>query len=75
MKKNAHADCQSRTHSPLSFRPNLGVCNSHHSPHPPPTKNWQNCRFVLFKKFVKSAQSQSLSSEICPENVSEIGFF
>ena len=71
MKKNAHADCQSRTQSPLSFRTNLGFCNSHHSP----TKNWQNCRFVLFKKFVKSSQNQSLSSEICPENVREIGFF
>ena len=38
MKKNAHADCQSRTQSPLSFRTNLGFCNSHHSPTVPPPK-------------------------------------
>ena len=38
MNKNAHADCQSRTQSPLSFRTNLGFCNSHHSPTVPPPK-------------------------------------
>ena len=44
---------------------------------PPPQKkkkNWKNCHFVLSEKFVKSAQNQSLSSEICPENFCEIGF-
>ena len=43
------------------------------SPFPtPPPKKLQNCRFVSFKTFVKSAQNRSLSSEICPENFREI---
>ena len=74
MKKNAHADCQSRTQSPLSFRPNLGVCNSLPTL-PSPRKKLAKLLFVLLKKFVKSAQNQSLSSEVCPENFHEIGFF
>ena len=40
-----------------------------------PPKNGQNCHLVLLKTFMKSSQNQSLSSEICPENFHEIGFF
>ena len=36
-------------------------------PPPPNQKNWQNCRFVSLKTFVKSAQNRLLSSEICPK--------
>ena len=43
-------------------------------PPPPKIKNWQNCRFVSLKTFAKSVQNRLLSSEICQENLCEVGF-
>ena len=50
----------------------IAQTNAYNFPLP---KNGQNCRLVLLKTFVKSAQNQSLSGEICSENFLEIGFF
>ena len=61
MKKNAHADCQSRTQNPLSFRPNLGVCNSHHSPHPPLPPNKIGKIAVCFIKKVREISAKPIA--------------
>ena len=44
-------------------------------PFPPPPKKLAKLPFCFIKMFVKSAQNQLLSSEICPENFYAIGFF